>query len=104
VSFLGVGRSATLAEQSGAAKAMSNQFTPAARHSIREARRARADQAIAELAPIIAELRAAGVTSLRGRTHRGFLMSEPNCPKCNVPMRLMRVVPSMLVAARVGAR
>ena len=23
-------------------------------------------------------------------------MSEPNCPKCNVPMRLMRVVPSML--------
>jgi hypothetical protein len=23
-------------------------------------------------------------------------MSEPNCPRCNVPMRLMRVVPSML--------
>jgi hypothetical protein len=28
--------------------------------------------------------------------HRGLLMSEPNCPKCNLPMRLMRVVPSML--------
>jgi hypothetical protein len=23
-------------------------------------------------------------------------MSQPNCPKCNVPMRLMRVVPSIL--------
>jgi hypothetical protein len=23
-------------------------------------------------------------------------MSEPHCPKCDVPMRLMRVVPSML--------
>jgi hypothetical protein len=23
-------------------------------------------------------------------------MSEPNCPKCDVPMRLMRVVPSIL--------
>jgi hypothetical protein len=23
-------------------------------------------------------------------------MSEPNCPKCSAPMRLMRVVPSIL--------
>jgi hypothetical protein len=27
---------------------------------------------------------------------RGVLMSEPKCPKCDVPMRLMRVVPSIL--------
>jgi hypothetical protein len=27
---------------------------------------------------------------------RGLLMSEPKCPKCDVPMRLMRVVPSIL--------
>jgi hypothetical protein len=43
-----------------------HRFAPAARHSVREARRARADQAIADLIPIIAELRAAGVTSVRG--------------------------------------
>jgi hypothetical protein len=35
---------------------------PAARHSTRDARRARADKAAADLAPVIAELRAAGVT------------------------------------------
>ena len=45
---------------------MTKHYFTAARHSVREARRARADQAIAELAPIIAGLRAAGITSLRG--------------------------------------
>jgi hypothetical protein len=35
-------------------------------------------------------------------------MSEPRCPRCSVPMRLMRVLPSMLppeagVQARVFA-
>jgi hypothetical protein len=45
---------------------MSNHFTPAARHSVREGRRARADRTVADLAPIIAELQASGVTSLRG--------------------------------------
>jgi hypothetical protein len=35
------------------------------RHSIKEARTARAKQKAADLAPVIAELRAAGVTSLR---------------------------------------
>jgi hypothetical protein len=38
----------------------------ASRHSARDIRRARADRAVADLAPVIAELRAAGVTSLRG--------------------------------------
>ena len=38
----------------------------AGRHSERDARRVRADRAVADLAPLIAELRAAGVTSLRG--------------------------------------
>ena len=38
----------------------------AARHAFRDARQARADRAVADLAPLIAELRAAGVTSLRG--------------------------------------
>jgi hypothetical protein len=37
-----------------------------ARKSFGELRRARSDQAIADLAPVIAELRAAGATSLRG--------------------------------------
>jgi hypothetical protein len=39
-------------------------FTPAARHLVREARRTRTDQAVAELASVIAEMHAAGVTSL----------------------------------------
>jgi hypothetical protein len=34
--------------------------------AVREARRQRTDQAVALLAPVIAELRASGVTSLRG--------------------------------------
>jgi hypothetical protein len=37
-----------------------------ARHSVREIRRARADQRVADLTPVISELRASGVTSLRG--------------------------------------
>jgi Recombinase len=45
---------------------MPNPFTPGARHSVRDARRARADQAVADLAPVIVELQAGGVTSLRG--------------------------------------
>jgi DNA-binding transcriptional LysR family regulator len=44
-----------------------NRFTPAAHRSGFEARQARANQKAAEnLAPTIAELQAAGVTSLRG--------------------------------------
>jgi hypothetical protein len=27
---------------------------------------------------------------------RGLLITEPNCPKCSAPMRLTRVVPSIL--------
>jgi hypothetical protein len=38
---------------------------PAARH-FREIRRARANRRVADLAPVIAELKADGVTSLRG--------------------------------------
>jgi hypothetical protein len=45
---------------------MSNRVNPAARHSFREERRARADRRVADLKPVIAELQAAGVTSLRG--------------------------------------
>jgi hypothetical protein len=41
-------------------------FIPAAHRSGFEARQVRADQKAAELAPTIAELQAAGVTSLRG--------------------------------------
>jgi Recombinase len=40
-------------------------FAPAAQHPVREARQARADERAADLAPIIAELQAADVTSLR---------------------------------------
>jgi hypothetical protein len=43
-----------------------NRFTPEAHRSGFEARQARADQKAAELAPTIAGLQAAGVTSLRG--------------------------------------
>jgi hypothetical protein len=43
-----------------------NRFTPEAHRSGFETRQARADQKAADLAPTIAELRAAGVTSLNG--------------------------------------
>jgi hypothetical protein len=43
-----------------------NRFTPAARRAGVEARQARADAKAADLAPVIAELRAAGVTTLEG--------------------------------------
>ena len=41
-------------------------FTPEIRQAAYEARRARADQKAAGLAPIVNELRAAGITSLNG--------------------------------------
>jgi hypothetical protein len=41
-------------------------ITPAAQRAGSEAVRARANQRAAELAPVIAELRAAGITSLSG--------------------------------------
>jgi hypothetical protein len=41
-------------------------ITPAAQRAGTEARIARADQKAAELAPVVAELRAAGITSLTG--------------------------------------
>jgi hypothetical protein len=40
--------------------------TPVAHHAGAEANKARAAERAADLAPIIAELRAAGITSLRG--------------------------------------
>jgi hypothetical protein len=43
-----------------------NHFTPAAQRAGREAGAARANQVAAELAPVIAELRAAGITSKMG--------------------------------------
>jgi hypothetical protein len=43
-----------------------NHFTPAAQRAGWEAGTARANQIAAELAPIIAELRAAGITSKKG--------------------------------------
>jgi hypothetical protein len=45
---------------------MPNRFNPAARHSFREQRRERAARKVADLKPVIAELRASGITSLRG--------------------------------------
>jgi hypothetical protein len=45
---------------------MPRQFTPAARRASLQARRARANKRATDLAPIIAELRAAGITSLTG--------------------------------------
>ena len=41
-------------------------MTNRTRHSFREERRARADRKVADLTPVIAELQAAGITSLRG--------------------------------------
>jgi hypothetical protein len=41
-------------------------FPPSARRAAREARQARAKQTAVELAPVIAEVRAAGITSLKG--------------------------------------
>jgi hypothetical protein len=43
-----------------------NRFTPAARRAGVEARQARADARAADLAPIVAELQAAGLTTLEG--------------------------------------
>jgi hypothetical protein len=45
---------------------MTKTVTAAVRISFTEARRQRTEQAVARLAPVIAELRASGVTSLRG--------------------------------------
>ena len=45
---------------------MTKTVTAAGRISFVEARRQRTDRAVAVLAPVIAELRASGVTSLRG--------------------------------------
>jgi hypothetical protein len=45
---------------------MTKTVTASVRISFIEARRQRTDQAVADLAPVIAELRASGVTSLRG--------------------------------------
>ena len=39
---------------------------------------------------------AVGASGAQSGADRGFLMSEPHCPKCGMPMRLMRVLPSML--------
>jgi hypothetical protein len=56
-----------LSAQSGGAKVMpKNRFHPAPRRAASEARQGRADQRVADLAPVIAELQASGVTSLRG--------------------------------------
>jgi hypothetical protein len=45
---------------------MTKSVTAADRISYVEARRRRTDRVVADLAPVIAELRASGVTSLRG--------------------------------------
>jgi hypothetical protein len=66
VNVLRAGRSAMLSARSQSSQTMPNRFNPAARHSFREERRARADRKVADLKPVIAELRASGVTSLRG--------------------------------------
>jgi hypothetical protein len=55
-----------LSAQSVGAEVMPRQFTPAARRASLQARRARANKRAADLAPIISELRAAGITSLTG--------------------------------------
>ena len=39
---------------------------------------------------------AVGASGAQSGADRGYLVSEPHCPKCGVPMRLMRVLPSML--------
>ena len=43
-----------------------NRFPPAARHAARKARQSRADERAANVAPIVKELQAAGITSLNG--------------------------------------
>jgi hypothetical protein len=55
-----------LPTQSGGAKVMPKNDGIHALRSAREIRRAHADQRAADLAPVIAELRASGVTSLHG--------------------------------------
>jgi hypothetical protein len=63
VSFLRAGRGAMLSAQSGGAEVMpKHPFTG----DSNEARQAHADREAAKLAPILKELQAAGVTSLRG--------------------------------------
>jgi hypothetical protein len=63
VSFLRAGRGAMLSAQSGGAEVMpKHPFTGVSN----EARQAHADRGAAKLAPILKELQAAGVTSLRG--------------------------------------
>jgi hypothetical protein len=49
-----------------AASASDSPRRPVSHNSFREIRRARTEQRVADLAPVIAELRASGVTSLRG--------------------------------------
>jgi hypothetical protein len=55
-----------LSAQLGGAKVMLKNDAIHARHSFKEIRRARTDQRVADLSPVIAELRASGVTSLHG--------------------------------------
>jgi hypothetical protein len=55
-----------LSAQLGGAKVMPKNDGIHACHSFKEIRRARADQRVADLSPVIAELRASGVTSLHG--------------------------------------
>jgi hypothetical protein len=55
-----------LSAQLGGAKVMPRQFTPAAQRAGWEARTARANKRAANLAPILAELQAAGITSKKG--------------------------------------
>ena len=63
MSFLRAGRGAMLSAQSGGAEVMpKHPFTG----DSNEARQAHADREAAKLAPILKELQAAGVTSLRG--------------------------------------
>jgi hypothetical protein len=67
VSFLRVGRGAMLPLQPGGAKVMPrHRITPAAQRAGCEAVHARANKRAADLAPIIAELRAVGITSFNG--------------------------------------
>jgi hypothetical protein len=57
-----------LSAQAGGAKIMPRKFTPAVQRAGLVARQARANKLAADLAPIIAKLRAAGITSLTGIT------------------------------------
>jgi hypothetical protein len=68
--------SAMLSAQSGGAKVMPKNRAIHERHSVREIRRARADQRMADLAPVIAELRGIakalnerGIPTVAGSVH-----------------------------------